>query len=85
MDTATKTHCQVVDQIVEWTAKDGTLNIEVGDLVLHDGRFELVTEIHWNPAKSMHVAVGFDHQGTLAFKDPYWLVAVRRYIETTEE
>ena len=85
MDTTTKTRCQVVDQIVEWTSQDGTPDIAVGDLVLNDGRFELVTEIHWNPTRSMHVAVGFDGRGALAFKNPYGLVAVRRYIETTEE
>ena len=87
MDTATKTgtRCEVVDQIVSWTDSDGRLNIVVGDLVIHDDRFEEVTEIHYDPVQSMHVSVGFEGRNSLVFKDPAAPVAVRRYIETTEK
>lgn len=87
MDPATKTEtsCEVLDQIVEWTDSTGRLNIIVGDLVVHDDRFEEVTEIHYDPVRNMRVNVGFKGRNSLVFKDPAAPVAVRRYIETTEE
>lgn len=85
MDTATtKTRCEVVDQIVEWTRPDGTLNIEAGDLILDDGQFELVSEIRLVNS-GLRVEFKIDSRGAARSAAPDRLVAVRRYIETTEE
>ena len=85
MDTATKTRCEVVDQIIEWTDKDGVLQIEQGDLVLEGGQFEKVTRLYWDRELDRHVGVSYDgSDDTVHWKRPDELVAVRRYTETTE-
>jgi hypothetical protein len=46
MDTVTtKTRCESIDQIVEWTRPDGTLNIEAGDLILEYGKLQQIARI----------------------------------------
>lgn len=83
MDTATKTRCEVVDQIIPWTDADGRLNIEVGDLVLDGGDFKQIDYV----ALDGKTLVGYSFDGHLGvdFANQDDLVAVRRYIETTEE
>lgn len=83
--TATKTRCETVDQIVEWTDSTGRLNIAVGDLIVDADQFEEVSEIHYDPGTGLRVAVGFKGRNSLVFKPPAAPVAVRRYIETGEE
>lgn len=85
MGTTTKTRCETVDQIVSWTDSTGRLNIAVGDLVLDADQFEEVSEILYDPAPLLRVAVGFKGRHTKVIKDPAAPVAVRRYIETTED
>ena len=80
-----KTSCETVDQLLPWTDQDGRLNITAGDLVVEAGEFELVSEIHWNPARDMRVAVGFEGRNTLVYKDPAETVKVHRYTETIQE
>ena len=86
MDTATKTEtrCEVLDQIVEWTDQQGRLNVGVGDLVLDNDQLKLVSEITFNRLHRK-VYVQFDNVGPARDKDPAAPVAVRRYVETTEE
>jgi hypothetical protein len=81
----TKTRCETVDMTVPWTDDNGNLNVGKGDLVTDADKFEIVTEIHWNPAWDMRVAVGYEGRGSLVFKDPAETVKVHRYIEHTEE
>lgn len=35
----------VVDLIVAWANGDGSFNVAAGDLVVHDGRFEVIAEL----------------------------------------
>lgn len=84
MTTTVKTRCEVVDQIVEWTDSTGQLTIHAGDLVVEGGRFEMVSEIHWDGTIDPDVLVGFDGHNVLRRKHPADVVAVRRYIETEE-
>lgn len=81
MNTAIKTRCETVDQVVSWTDSTGRLNIAVGDLVINDDEFEEVSEIHYDPATDLRVGVGFEGRNSLVFKDPAAPVAVRRYVE----
>ena len=87
MDTATETEtrCEVLDQIVSWTDKDGALQIEPGDLILHIREFEVIATVNRTP-DPRHVRYTLEsspQQGRYALADG--LVAVRRYVETTEE
>jgi hypothetical protein len=73
MATAIKTRCETVDQIVRWE------DVEEGDLVLYNGRRELVTDVVTNPAS---MCVRFE-----GVPEPVWVrrkleTAVTRYIET---
>lgn len=88
MDTTTKTEtrCEVVDQIVAWTAPDGTLQIEAGDLILWERQFATVTRIGRDKEMpTFSVRVELDGHQPVYLVAPDQLVAVRRYIETTEE
>lgn len=84
MTTTVKTRCEVVDQILEWTNADGALNIHEGDLILWLGEFEVVSEIKLTGNGTI-VHVAFEGRGGLRHAGPSDLVAVRRYVETTEE
>lgn len=83
--TSTKTGCQVVDQIIEWTDKDGRLNVGVGDLVLDDGQFKQIGHIYWRREFSTRVVVRYEGPYQQTHPKPAGeLVAVRRYIETED-
>lgn len=77
------TVARVVDQITEWTDKDGNLNIRAGDLILRDYRFELVDRIRYDPAENLVVRVELAGHHAAMNVQPADLVAVRRYIEET--
>ena len=83
MDTATKTRCVVVDQIIEWTDKDGALQIEPGDLIVDDGQLKQLDHV----ALEGEALVGYSFDGHhgVEFARRDEVVAVRRYIVTTEE
>lgn len=84
--TAAKTRCEVVDQIVSWTAPEGTLQINEGDLILWERQFEVVTRISRDKEMpTFSVRVELDGHGPVYLVAQDGLVAVRRYIETTEE
>lgn len=89
MDTATapvKTRCEVVDQIIEWTDKDGRLQIHEGDLILDGGKLEQVARIGFtSDVYRDRVAYKLDGVEGVSLAGVDELVAVRRYIETTEE
>jgi hypothetical protein len=80
---ASKARCEVVDQIIEWTDKDGNLQIHAGDLVLHRGRFEALATVGRTGAGQVRYAL--EHWPSVEFAAPDHMVAVRRYVETTEE
>lgn len=84
MDATTKTRCHVIDQIVEWTTPDGTLQIQKGDMILHCRRFEVIDSIRKtnDPKHLRYTLEGSPSQGRYARIDD--LVAVRRYVETEE-
>lgn len=85
MATAIKTSCNVVDQITEWTTPDGAIEVRTGDLILHLGQFEVVASVTICRDNG-HVRFTLESsptQGRYALVDG--LVAVRRYIETTED
>jgi len=85
MDTAIKTRCEVVDQIIPWTDSTGRLNIEPGDMILHVRQFEVIATVNRTP-DPRHVRYTLESsrgQGRYARSDE--LVGVRRYVETTEE
>ena len=84
MTTATKTRCEVLDQIVEWTKPDGTLNIQVGDLVVEKGQFELVADARVS-SNGFRVEYALKDRVGLRSAAPSDVVAVRRYVESTEE
>lgn len=84
MATTTKTRCEVVDQILAWTTPDGTLQIEPGDLIVHDGAFEQLADVDILEGGEMVCYRLADLTGT-EFAGVEELVAVRRYVETTEE
>lgn len=79
----TKTCCEVVDQIVEWTSPDGTLNIEPGDLILWNGALEQVATVEVR-SEVYTVLFSFEGSGALRRAKVTDLVAVRRYTETSE-
>jgi len=83
--TATKTHCEVLDQIVDWTKPDGSLNVQVGDLILEDGRFEQVSFLRQAAGTKFSIHYKLDGEPFVRDAAPDGLVAVRRYVETTEE
>lgn len=84
MDTVTtKTRCEVVDQILAWTRPDGTLQVEAGDLVVDGGEFKLLAEVV--RLDRTLVQYSFDGEHGIEYAAVDELVAVRRYIETTEE
>ncbi len=83
MGTTTATRCEVVDQIIEWTDTDDTLQIYVGDLVVDDGQFKQIDYVELD-GESL-VGYSFDGHLGVDFARRTDLVAVRRYIETTEE
>ena len=84
METATvKTRCETVDQITEWTAPDGSLRVTAGDLILYRGRFETLATVGFTAAGQVRYAL--DKWSGVEFAAPDHLVAVRRYVETTEE
>lgn len=75
--------CEVVDQIVSWTDKDGRLNIHEGDLILDGSSLELIAEIELGLDGGAHYMLeGRDRSFSAAGDE---LVAVRRYVETTEK
>ena len=78
--TDTRTTCRVVDTITTWTDRDGNLNIYEGDLVLRDGRLELVEAIHFTLATHIMVRVELASHNAAVFAQPADLVAVRRYL-----
>ncbi|MFG2001617.1 hypothetical protein ACGFNU_20945 [Spirillospora sp. NPDC048911] len=82
MTTATKTRCEVDDQIVEWTSPDRDLQIHEGDLILDNGKFALVKNLELIVGKSKVRYVLAP--GGLRMADAADLVAVRRYTETSE-
>lgn len=85
MDTATKTRCEVVDQILAWTTPDGDLQIEAGDLILWERQFETVTKIgRDDEMPTFSVRVELDGHDPVYLVAPDQLVAVRRYTETEE-
>lgn len=85
MGTTTKTRCETVDQIVEWTDKDGTLQIEPGDMILHVREFEVIATISRTP-DPRHVRYTLESSPRQnRYARVHDLVAVRRYIETSEE
>lgn len=84
MDTATKTRCDVVDLILEWTDKDGNLQVESGDLIVHYGSFEQLATVEIvadDPTFVRYTLAGLTGAEFVGVDE---LVAVRRYI-TTEE
>ena len=81
--TATKPLCDTVDLIVEWTRPDGTLQVHEGDLVLHMGRFEQLATVSLTAGGRVKYAL--DGWTSVAIVAPDSLVAVRRYIEHTED
>ena len=84
MPDTTTTRCEVVDQIVEWTSADGTLNIQSGDLILENGRFQLVADVR---TEDVGYQVKYSLRGLTGLRRAHIsdLVAVRRYTETSEE
>lgn len=83
---ASKPRCETVDQIVAWTTPDGALQIREGDLILWERQFEVVTRIGRDAEMpTFNVRVELDGHGPVYLVAPDQLVAVRRYVETTEE
>jgi hypothetical protein len=84
-DPASCRPSSVADMIVEWTNSDGTLNVEPGDLVLHAGRFEMVTSVEraeWVGERGRDgVRVGMTGVMLHCSFPADSLVAVRRYVE----
>lgn len=78
MDTATKTEtrCETVDKIVRWD------EIVEGDLVLYEGKRELVTDFVTNPAS---MCVYFEGVPEPVRVRRELETAVTRYVESTEE
>jgi len=74
--------CEVLDQILAWTRPDGTLQIEVGDLILDGGRLKQLDYVALD-GESL-VGYSFDGEHGVDFLRRDDLVAVRRYI-TIEE
>lgn len=81
-NTTTKTRCETVDQIVEWTAPDGALQIQEGDLILDGGNLEQVAEIERGIDGGVVYRLDGHELSRHVCSDE--MVAVRRYIETTE-
>jgi hypothetical protein len=90
---APRSICRVVDQILQWTNEDGTLNIHAGDLILDQGEMCAVEQIYVETLGDgslwLHVDLR-DPRGTetglpVAAHEfsGAGLVAVRRYVETT--
>lgn len=77
---APRSVCHIVDQITEWTDKDGKLLVHEGDLILRDYRFELVERIYFDPAENLVVRVELAGHRVAMNAQPADLVAVRRYI-----
>lgn len=77
--------CIVVDLITQWTGSTGDLLVRAGDLVVHDGRLVVVTEIHYDQDRSLWVRVGFHGRNALVSFDPADWVAVRRYTVTSDD
>ena len=75
---------EVRDMIIEWTDSDGNLNVEPGDLVLHAGRFVMVTSVEaaeWIGERGRDgVRVGLTGVMVKCSFPADSLVAVRRYI-----
>lgn len=82
-EDAVKTRCETVDQIVSWTDKDGTLQVEPGDLVLDDGQFKQLGHVALEGESLVGYSFDGHHGVDFACRDD--LVAVRRYIETGKE
>jgi hypothetical protein len=76
MDTATKTRCEAVDQIVRWE------QVQEGDLTLHNGRLELVIGIHVDELGDGMLGVLFEGCDAHQWLKRDGLTAVARYIET---
>lgn len=78
--------CQVVDQILAWTTPDGALQIRQGDLILDGGKFEQITRIGFtDDVYKDRVAFVLEGVAGVSLAACDALVAVRRYVETTEE
>jgi hypothetical protein len=72
---------EVADTITEWTAADGSLNVAPGDLVVHDGAFEMVAAIepYEDFLGSRFLYVRFEGSEVTPKFRVAELVAVRRY------
>lgn len=89
MATTTETTCTTVDKAVKWTEQDGTLNVEVGDLVIDDGQLEQIARLFWDRETNVNVGVLYESQsgktGDEGSPHPRhresW-VTVLRYVET---
>lgn len=91
MSTASGTQpaCTVVDQVTEWTAPDGTLNVAAGDLILHAGQWDQLNWVALSDARDDSerlVLYGLrcdDPRDPFSLKQAYGHehVTVRRYVE----
>lgn len=72
--------CQVHDEIVEWTTADGRLKVREGDLILREGRLELIEWLHFEPTENLMVRVGLAGRCVGMYVQPDELVAVRSYL-----
>lgn len=79
MSTTTKIRCETVDQIVTWD------QVQAGDLVLWDGRLELVTDVHMDELGDGMAGILLDGHDAHQWVKRTAQTAVARYIETTEE
>jgi hypothetical protein len=80
MDTATKTetHCEAVDKIVTWD------QVQAGDLVLWEGRLELVIDVNLDGLVDGLAGILLDGRDAHQWVQRTGQTAVARYIETTE-
>lgn len=75
----TKTRCETADQIVTWD------QVQAGDLVLWDGRLELVTDVNLNGRVDGLVGILLDGHDAHQWVKRTDKTAVARYVEHTEE
>jgi hypothetical protein len=76
--------CRVRDEITQWTDEDGTLRVREGDLIVDCGELVTVDAISYTPGPhDRWVRVALRGRDRLFLPDEW--VAVRRYIDTSED
>lgn len=78
-NTTTKTRCETADQIVTWD------QVQAGDLVLWEGRLELVNDVNLDGLVDGLAGILLDGRDAHQWVKRTDKTAVARYIEITEE